>query len=240
MKHAEPEVNDYPVLPDERHNVGDRAYRHDVDIALAHVFDRVKIIFAAVDEIELQRAYYLENDADARQFLERIPAVGALRIDDSVGFGKFGSALVVIGNDDLHSDRLCVSYLVDGGDARVDGDDEIRAVLLYRIESCRVEPVSLAVARRYVIIDVAAVLAQIHIKHGDRCNAVDVVVAVYRYLFFVFERAFDDRDRLVDVLHQKRIVEEHVGLLHERARRFGVAVSAVDEQPRAKPVDFEV
>ena len=69
----EAELRDHAVLADERHHVGERADRRDLDEARQP---------AVAARLPAQRLHQLQRDADAGQVLVGIGAVVPLRIDD--------------------------------------------------------------------------------------------------------------------------------------------------------------
>ena len=71
-QHAEPELGDDPVLADQRHHVGQRADRRDLD-------ERRQP--ARAGPLRAERLHQLQRDADAGEVLVRIAAVVPLRID---------------------------------------------------------------------------------------------------------------------------------------------------------------
>ena len=72
-------LHDLPILPEERHDIGDRAQGDDVEIVreglAAHLLPK--------------RLAELERHAHARDVLVGIWAVCAMRVDDGEGFGQF-------------------------------------------------------------------------------------------------------------------------------------------------------
>ena len=130
------EQRERAVLVDERHDVGDGRERDDVEVALE------KRVLGAE-----QRLRELPDDAGAAQSGERVVALE--RRDDRAG-GECVARPVVVGDDDLEPERVCVLDLGDRGDAAVDGEDEVEAFLGETRERVDVQAVALLEARRQV------------------------------------------------------------------------------------------
>ena len=84
--------------------------------------------------------------------------VALQRRDDGAGGERLGRA-VVVGDDDLEPERARVLDLGDGGDAAVDGQDEVEALLGEPRQRAGVQAVALLEARRQVPRDSALVSA---------------------------------------------------------------------------------
>ena len=63
---------------------------------------------------------------------------------------------MMVGDYDIHAQRLYVSGLLNRAYAVVDGDYQFGSALFERIDSLFVEPVALVDSRRNVVIDVRA------------------------------------------------------------------------------------
>ena len=88
---AQAEQRERAVLVDERHDVGDRRERDDVEVPLEERMVRAE-----------QRLGELPDDAGAAEAGERIVALQ--RRDDRAGGERLGRA-VVVGDDDLEPER---------------------------------------------------------------------------------------------------------------------------------------
>ena len=152
------------VLVDERHDVGDRRERDEVEMPLRDL---------GVDAEE--RLAELVDDAGAAELRERI--VGRPRRDDRA-VGQRLAGPVMVGDDHVEPARARLGDLGDGRDAAVDGEHEPAALVGEPLERAAADAVALVEAARQVPVDVGAELAQQ--QHGERRRGdpVDVVVAV--------------------------------------------------------------
>ena len=160
-----PAQRERTVLVDERHDVGDRGERDDVEVPLEERMAGTE-----------QRLGELPDDACAAETRERIVALQ--RRDDRAGRERLGRP-VVVGDDDLEAERSRMLDLRDGGDAAVDGEHEVEALLGEPRQRAGVQAVALLEARRQMPGDVGVQLAQEEDGERGRADAVGVVVAVH-------------------------------------------------------------
>ena len=148
------------VLVEERHDVGDRGERDEVEVLV---------------DVCPKRAEQLVGDAGAAELREGI-ARRARRDDRAVRKRLAGT--VVVGHDHVEAERLRARDLLDRGDPAVDGQDERAALLGEPLDRLTGEPVALVETAREMPVDVRPELAER--RHRERCRAdpVDVVVAV--------------------------------------------------------------
>ena len=104
---SEPGDGQCAVLVDERHDVGDRRERDEVEVPL--------------EWIVRQRLEELEHDAGPAELRER---VGRRSRGDHGAVRQLVARPVVIGDDDLQAEPPRLGDLVDRGDAAVDGEHE--------------------------------------------------------------------------------------------------------------------
>ena len=188
------------VLVDERDDVRDRREGDEVERAR----DRGVLV---AEEGAGERV----DDAGATEVGARIGG-GARRDDRAVG-ERLGRP-VVIRDDDVQAELTGTRDLGHGGDAAVDGDDEVDAVgreLLDRLER---EAVALVEAARKAPLDIGAELPQDENADGRRGDPVDVVVAVNTDPLAV-------GDGLPDPLHRDRHVTERQRVVARGPRRRG-------------------
>ena len=108
-----------------------------------------------------------------------------------------------------------MSDLLACGDAVVDGDDEVDALLRERVHGGAVHAVALAFTGGYVVGHVRACGLQIGIQHGGGGDAVGIIVAVNADVLAAVYRPAHARYRLVHVpdLHRvgdHAVVEEEI------------------------------
>ena len=151
---AESERDNQAVFVPNGHDVGNRADCHKVGIVGADAAHRV--LLGNTRPLCLKRAEQLEDDADPRQILKGIGAVGAAGIDNGGGIRQLAVAFVVVGDDNV--DAACAG-VVDLGvcrDAGVDRDDEFCPLVNQLVERAFAHAVALAHSVGYVVADVGA------------------------------------------------------------------------------------
>ena len=110
-----PSERERAVLVDERDDVGDGRERDHVEVPVAE-----RMLLAE------QRLRELPDDAGAAEARERVVALQ--RRDDRARRELLGGP-VMVGDDDLEPERARVLDLGDRGDAAVDGEHEVEALL---------------------------------------------------------------------------------------------------------------
>ena len=221
---AQAEQRERAVLVDERHDVGDRGERDDVEVPLQERMVGTE-----------ERLRQLPDDAGAAEAGEGIVALQ--RRDDWAGGERLGRA-VVIGDDHLEPERARVLDLGDGRDAAVDRQDEVEALLGEPRQRLAVQAVPLLEPRGKMPRDVGVQLAQQQDGERRRADAVGVVVAVHADARTCLDRGDDRLDRLTHVTEGKGIVARQRPL-EEPARLGLVAEPAADEHRRGHVVDLE-
>ena len=135
----ETELRDDAVLADQRHDVGERADRRDLDEA------RHQLVAAGA---AAERLHQLQRDADAGQVLVGIGAVVPLRVDDGERRRQLGVGLVVVGDDQIDAELARAPRRLGAADAAVDRDDQRDAVGVQPLDRRRLQPVAVAAAAR--------------------------------------------------------------------------------------------
>ena len=160
-----------PVLPDERHDVGDGGERDEVEVLLG----QPRVLAGRLQ----QRPGELVRDRRGTQV--RAWVVADPRVHDRrVGQVAVGPRAVVVGDDHVHPGRPGARDLLDGRDRAVDGHEQSGAALRQPVDGRGGEPVAVAGAVGQVPVDVGADRAQRPDQDRGRAHAVDVVVAVDR------------------------------------------------------------
>ena len=98
------------VLALERHDVGQRADRRDLD-------ERRQP--AGAPALHAQRLHQLQRDADAGEVLVRVRAVVPLRVDHRERLRQLGVRLVVVRDDQVEPERARLQRRVGGADPAV-------------------------------------------------------------------------------------------------------------------------
>ena len=134
--------------------------------------------------------------------------VEAVGIDDRIGRGQLGGALVVVADDDVEAGLGRRLQRREGLGAAIDGDDQIGARSLERDQRIA----GRAVALHQPVGDVGAGIetepAQQQDQQGGAGRAVDVIVAEDGDRFLAFDGVGEPRCGLVHVLEDGRIGQE--------------------------------
>ena len=117
---VQPGQHQASVFAQERHDVGHRGHRHQVQ-------QRLHGGAALRQDGVGQRLDELEGDARAAQVIARVTAVRSPRIDQGVGIRQLGRALVVVGDDQVDAQLAGQVGRGVGGGATVGGDDDVGA-----------------------------------------------------------------------------------------------------------------
>ncbi len=115
----EAEPCDHAVLADQRHDVGQRADRGDLD-------ERRQPL--AAPGASAERLHQFEGDADPGQVFVRVRAVVALGIQHGHRHRQLIVRLVVVGDDQVDAELAGAARRLDAADAAVDGNDQRDAV----------------------------------------------------------------------------------------------------------------
>src|SRR2546430_16142833 len=122
--------NEDAVVEIERHDVGDRAERHQVE----HIAE-IRLILAgersALAQLGTQGEHHVEHHADARKALARERATGLVGVDDSRGARQLRAGQMVVGDDHLDAEPARRFDALDARDSIVHRDKELR------LRSCR-------------------------------------------------------------------------------------------------------
>ena len=133
----QPATHQRPVLPHERHQVGHRRERHDVELALE--------LDGVTAGGRPQRLRQLERNARGAQVRQR---VAAHRWMHDRAAGKLGTREVVVGDDNLHAELQRQLDLRRRGDATVNGDQQCGAGPVKLLHAFAGDPVALVPARQ--------------------------------------------------------------------------------------------
>jgi hypothetical protein len=177
------------VVRIQRHQVGDRAQRDEVEqrrqigsglrsVPLAVTGRCARGESAALAQMRTQRQQQVEHDADAGQRLARKRIPLHVRIHDRVGRRHGRAGQMVIGHDHADAARTRGGDAGVTGDAVVDGEDQVRWVVRrQRFDQRGGKPVTFARAMRNAVTDVARA-EQAQAAHGDRGAGGAVAVEV--------------------------------------------------------------
>ncbi len=160
-----------------------------------------------------------------------------LRVDDCLCIRKTGSEIVMVGNDHVHAARAGVVYGLVSGDARVAGEQELRAVVEDRLESLDVNAVTLLAAYRDVVNDVRAECLKRLYQHCGGGLPVHVEVAPDADNFLFADGVVDALDGRLDIW--ERSEGNRIGM-EEGAGRLRRVDAAADESLRDERREAQV
>ena len=186
------------VLVDERHDIGDRRERDEI------LVPRDRRMVGSEERLR-----ELDDDAGAAEVGKRV--VGGPRGDDRAVRQRVAGT-VMVGDDHVDAEPPGLFHLGDGGDAAVDGEDQLHALLGQARDRRRRDAVALLEPARQVPADVGADLPQR--QHGERrrADAVDVVVAVDADPLVPLDRRPQALHGRRHVAEEQRIVGDALGL----------------------------
>ncbi len=125
---------------------------------------------------------------------------------------------VMVGDDHVDAEPQRLLHLGDGGDAAVDGENELHALLGEARDRRARDAVPLLEPTREVPDDVGAELAEGQRRERRRADPVDVVVAVHADPLSAFDSGSEPLDGCRHVTEEERIVRDSLGI-EERPRR---------------------
>ena len=195
-QHLQAELGDDAILTDQRHDVGQRADRGDLDEGWQPVgFARA----------HAQRLHELESDADAGEMLVGVRAIVPFRVDDRDRLRKFGVGLVMVRDDEIEAKLAAAACRLRTANAAVDRDDDMHALGVQAFERGRLESVAITQTLGNEMRHLAAEqLERAPQNHRGR-DAVDVVVAVHGNAFAGIDRAQQTFDGTIHVGQAHRI-----------------------------------
>ena len=223
----EANAGDEAVFVRQRHHVGNRADGDEVGEAAADRFG-----------ISLQRAEQLEHHPHAGKLAERVGAVRPVRVDDGGGLREHRPAAMVVGDDHIHAERSGERGLLRGGDAGIDGDDEVD-VGRKPFDGRAAEAVPLGKTVGNEIGAARAARGEIGIQHGRGGDAVYVIVAVDADALPRSDGLFDAGHGFIHIRQQERVVKAQVGFFDKRRNRRRLGQTARGQQPRGQRTQAE-
>ena len=214
------------VLIDQRHDIGDRRQRDEIEqlLELERHVGRVAAMAARPERLR-----QLERDARAAQLGERIAlGVRPAGSDDRRG-GKLIGSPVVVGDHDRDAPLSCAIDGIDGRDAAVDRDDQPEALIREAFDGLGCEPVALDEAARQKRLDLGPEQAKREQRERGRADPIDVVVTVHDDAGAARDRALDQLACLGHRAEQEGVVERRLAVeVGERLR--GIIEAATHER----------
>ena len=195
---SRPNLRDDPVLADERHDVGKRAERRNLDEPRQPL---------ALPRPRAQRLHELQRHANAGEVLVGVGAIVPLGIDHGDRVRQRALGLVMVGDDEVDPQLSRPLGRVVPADAAVDRHDDVDLVGMESIDRRRLESVAVPQAFGDEVNHLPAEHLERPPQDDGRGDAVDVVVAVDRNPLAVRERPLEPRHGAVHVRQQKRVVE---------------------------------
>jgi hypothetical protein len=166
----EPLAHEAPVLPHQRHAVGHRGERDDVEV-------RVGARGIHPGRFQ-QRLRQQVRDARRAQLRARVAADRRVH-DRRVRQPAVGARRMVVGHHDVESGRARRGDLLHRRDRAVHGDEQLRPARGKPLDGRHREAIAVVDPARQVPVDVGAQRPQRADEHGGRAHPVDVVVPVH-------------------------------------------------------------
>ena len=213
LSEARPEPRDDAVLADQRHDVGERADRGNLDEG------RQPLRLARSGA---QRLHQLQRDADAGEMLVRIGAVVALRIDHRQRDRQRGVRLVMVGDDQIDPELAGAQRRLGAADAAVDRDDQRDAIGMQPVDRRGLQPVAVLDPLGNEVHHLTAEHLEGPAQDHRRGDPVDVVVAVDGDPLLARQRLLEPDDRPVHVGELERIVELVERRVQEASGELGI------------------
>ena len=162
----------------------------------------------------------------------RAGIVDPVGIDHGDGLGQRDLGLVVVDHDQVEAGAPGLGQRLEGGDAAIDRDHHVGALLLELQQRRRVGTVTLLAAIGNIDADIAADAAEEAQQQRRRRGAVDVVVAEHDDALTRAHRAHQPRHGGVHVLEMQRIGQELAQRRVEKIRHALEIDVARRQQPR--------
>ena len=150
-----------------------------------------------------QRQRQLQRHAAARQMLEGIAAVGPVGVYHRHGAGQRLLALVVVGDDHVHAQRVGEVYLLHAGDAAVHGDQQAGSLAVQALDGVDAQAVAVLDAARDIVQHIGAPALEIVHQNTGGGDTVHVVVAEHGDPLVVGQRPLHPLHSLVHVGHEE-------------------------------------
>ena len=225
---AQPGAHEPAVLAAERHDVGHRGERDEIEVLVR----RPRVLARGLE----QRLGELVRDRGGAQVGARVAA--DRRVHDRRGRQPpVGARGVVVGHHDLEPGRARGRHLLDRGDRAVDGHQQVRPALGEPGDGGGGEAVAVVDPARQVPVHLRAQRAQRAHEHRGGRDAVDVVVAVDRDPRAAAGVVEDHRGGVAQAA--EGVERMRFGGGEERARLLHVAEPAPDEHLREHVRDAE-
>ena len=167
---AQTGANEAAVLADQRHHIGNRRDRHELEL-----FRPLPLVQPGGSA---QRLRELRGDRRGAEVDAGISTQSRMH-DRRVGQQPIGARRVVVADEDVHAGGPRGSHLLDRRDRTVGSYQQLRAPRGETLDVRRREPVTVADAIRQVPVDVGAERAERTDEDRRRADAVAVVVAVH-------------------------------------------------------------
>ena len=162
---AQASGDEHAIVRIERHEIGDRAERDEIEQRRKIGLGRSRVTPARA-QARAQREQQAEHHANAGDGLARKRIAGKIRIHDRVRVGQRHARKVMIGDDDLHSARARSRDAGMASHAVVDGDDQVRRFCGEIIDEAGRQTIAVREAIRHAIAHVSRA-EQTQAAHGD-------------------------------------------------------------------------
>lgn len=144
------------VVAIERHHIGHRAKRHQIEI-IRHIggAQPLPLIPAKLAQMGVESRHQVEGHPHTGQRLGGEVAAMLVRVDDGIGVRQLLTRQMVIGNQYLHASRLGRRHPGDAGDTVIHRDQELGATGHRQLDNFGGEAVAKLEAIGHQKIDVA-------------------------------------------------------------------------------------
>ena len=220
VQRLETEPRQHAIPAAKRDDVGDRRERAEL---------QELILPQAEPEIAEEALGEDEGDAGPGKLLVERRIAGTPRVDERVRVRKLGRRVMVVCDDEIDTELAREPRLGHRGDAAVDRDDDLGAILGEVTERPGVQAVALLVAIRDVRANHHPELTERPHEDGRSGDPVDVVVPVDDDALASRERTTESLDRGIQIEHRRplfgRACREEGGHLGRREAPAGKHLS---------------
>jgi len=207
------------VEADERHDIADRAERHEIEPLQEIRLFPLAGIPAAPAQFAIDRDDREEGDPDGGEIAEAGEVVLAVGVDDGDGRRQLGAHLVMVEHHRGMAERGSDAERLDARRAAIDGDDQRGALVHQRADGVGIGTVALEDAVGDIDARRQPLGGQEAGEQGRGRGAVDIVIAEDRDLLAALDRIGDARRGGVHVGERRRVRHQPAEARLEELRR---------------------
>ena len=122
--------DDNAIFIDHRHHIGYGADHGKVGVCAVYIHNRFprRNLFSAAHG--LNRCHQLEGHTNTRKVGKGVSAIRTMGIHHCHRIGQDLTAGVMVGDHNIHAEEGGIRHLVDGGNAVIDGNDQLSSVFM--------------------------------------------------------------------------------------------------------------